>query len=95
MDNIVDWLSMLRANKLYLNLKKTHFILFRRKVSEVKVDKDVIIDNKKISMIAKTKFLGVVIDKCLTFEQHIAFTKGKISRGLGRYVGDFFIKKNC
>ena len=80
MVKIVEWL---RANKLSLNLKKTHFILFRRKGSKVEVSKDVIVDNEKISMVDKTKFLGVVIDKCITFENHIAFIKGKVSRGLG------------
>ena len=34
-------------------------------------------------MVDKTKFLGVVIDQCLTFSQHIQYTKGKISRSLG------------
>ena len=31
MENVVDWLKL---NKLSLNLKKTHFILFRRKVTK-------------------------------------------------------------
>ena len=30
-----------------------------------------------------TKFLGVMIDKCLTFQDHIKYIKGKVSRGLG------------
>ena len=34
-------------------------------------------------MVDKTKFLGVVIDKKLTFESHVQYIKGKINRGMG------------
>ena len=78
--HIIDWL---RANKLSLNLKKTHFILFRRKRSKTLIDKDLIIDGVKIDMVEKTKFLGVVIDEYLSFRYHVNHIKGKIARGLG------------
>ena len=42
-----------------------------------------IIDNVKIDMVDKTKFLGVVIDPFLTFNPHISYIKGKIARGVG------------
>ena len=34
-------------------------------------------------MTDSTKFLGVMIDQHLSFEAHIKFIKGKISRGIG------------
>lgn len=37
----------------------------------------------KISRIDKTKFLGVIIDECLSFQQHIMYIKGKVARGIG------------
>ena len=80
MIKVVDWL---RANKLSLNLKKTHFVLFRRKRGKVKLDRDLIVDNVKIEQANKTKFLGVMIDEYLSFEHHVNHIKGKVARGLG------------
>ena len=77
---IVDWL---RLNKLSLNLKKTHFILFHKKRSNVSLSEDLVIDGAKIDRVEKTKFLGVIIDQTLSFQSHINHIKGKISRGIG------------
>ena len=78
--NVTEWLKI---NKLSLNLKKTHFMLFRRRRAKFKLDNDLIISNVKIDIVDKTKFLGVVIDPHLTFSQHIQYIKGKIARGVG------------
>ena len=78
--HVVDWL---RVNKLSLNLKKTHFIIFRKQRSKISLTEDLIIDGVKIDVKECTKFLGVMIDKCLTFKNHISYIKGKVSRGLG------------
>ena len=42
-----------------------------------------IINGVKIDMTDQSKFLGVIIDKNLSFMQHIQYIKGKISRGVG------------
>ena len=43
-----------------------------------------LIQNKaKIDIKDNTKFLGVIIDKFLSFQQHIQYVKGKIARGIG------------
>ena len=80
MVKIVDWLKL---NRLSLNLKKTHFILFRKKRSIVNISKDLIVDNVKIDMVENTKFLGVIVDQYLSFQCHINYTKGKVARGVG------------
>ena len=77
---VVDWL---RVNKLSLNLKKTHFIFFRKQRTRVRIFEELIIDNVKIDMKDDTKFLGVILDKNLNFGEHIRYIKGKVSRGLG------------
>ena len=41
------------------------------------------VNNVKIDMTNKTKFLGVVIDEYLSFEYHVKHIKGKVARGLG------------
>ena len=80
MIKVVDWLNI---NKLSLNLKKTHFIIFRRKREKILLSKSLIMNNVVIEMTENTKFLGVIIDQNLTFYSHIAYIKGKISRALG------------
>ena len=41
------------------------------------------INNVKIDVVQKTKFLGVIIDEKLSFQEHTLYLKGKVSRGLG------------
>ena len=77
---VVDWLNL---NKLSLNLKKTHFIIFSRKREKVDVTENVIVNNSIIDRIDKTKFLGVIIDQHLSFLSHISYLKGKVARGIG------------
>ena len=80
MIKIFDWLNI---NKLSLNLKKTHFIIFRKRRGNIHIDNDLVVDNEKISMSNHTKFLGVMVDSHVTYESHINHIKGKISRGIG------------
>ena len=77
---VVDWLKI---NKLSLNLKKTHFIIFRKSRQKLNLENELFIDGIKIEMKTHTKFLGVLIDQHLTFEEHCKFIKGKIARGIG------------
>ena len=78
--HVVDWLHI---NKLSINLKKTHFMVFRKRREKVHITEQLNINNVKINQVDKTKFLGVVIDPHLNFYHHIQYLKGKISRGLG------------
>ena len=34
-------------------------------------------------MVEHTKFLGIVVDKHLSFDKHVQYIKGKVSRGIG------------
>ena len=77
---VVDWLKL---NKLSLNLKKTHFVLFHKKRDKVRLSEELYINNVKINRVDKTKFLGVIIDETLSFQSHVSLIKGKISRGIG------------
>ena len=108
MINVVEWL---RVNKLSLNLKKTHFIIFSKGRPSIKIntstrtnentnnnnnettkilfkpplpaDTKLIIDNVNVERKTCTKFLGVMLDERLSFQDHIKYIKGKIARGLG------------
>ena len=74
----------LQANKLSLNVKKTHYILFKPKGKEkVKFNFSIKIDNEAIMRVNSTKFLGVMIDSRLNWSCHINYIKNKISKGIG------------
>ena len=80
MTKIVNWL---RTNKLSLNLKKTHFIILRKKRDKITLQNDLIVYDVVINRTNHTRFLGVMVDQHLTFESHVKYIKGKISRGIG------------
>ena len=75
-----EWL---RINKLTLNIKKTHFMFFRKPRSKINITENIIINGHVIDMVDVTKFLGVKIDASLSWRHHIQYIKGKIARGLG------------
>ena len=79
LSNISVWL---KVNKLSLNVKKTHFLIFGNK--KERFDKvEITIDDKVISQEHSTKFLGVYIDDKLNWKKHIEHISKKISRGIG------------
>ena len=73
------------VNKLSLNVKKTHYMVFTKKM----VARNVItikINGQAISEVNKTKFLGVIIDNKINWEDHIKYIAGKVSRGVGMMI---------
>lgn len=73
-----------RANKLSLNLSKTNCILFSRPGTEptdLNISK-LCIGTEEISFVNETKFLGLFIDKQLTWSSHVKCVKNKVSSGL-------------
>ena len=75
----------LKVNKLSLNVKKTHFMVFtsRKCLPEFF---DIHIDGYGIERVKHTKFLGVFIDDKLSWKKHISYISSKISRGIGIIV---------
>ena len=71
------------TNKLSLNLKKTHFMIFRKRRGQIALSNNLVIDDVVINRTNHIKFLGVMVDQHLTFESHVRYIKGKISRGIG------------
>jgi hypothetical protein len=81
LSKIVIWL---RANRLSLNVKKTHFMIFhsgRKKVDNLQ--QGISIDGIEVESVESTKFIGVLLDSKLSWAQHIQMVKGKIARGIG------------
>ena len=69
--------SWLVANRLTLNVSKTHYMIFHR--SRIKtVDYDVILNCNVVKHVTSTKFLDQ-----LKWKQHIDYIKNKISKSIG------------
>ena len=68
-----------------MNVSKTHYIVFTRKLKSA-TSLNIGIDDKIINEGNKTKFLGVIIDKKLTWKEHISYLSSKISRGIDMII---------
>ena len=80
--NISTWLNV---NRLSLNIKKTHFMFFRKQRNK-KCDLKIQIDGSEIDQVERTKFLGVVIDQNLNWKEHVSLISRKVSRSIGMIV---------
>ena len=73
----------LQANKLTINLKKTHYMVFHRSRIKHKYTHEVQIKGNIINHVCNTKFLGIIIDSKLNWVDHINHIKNKISKSIG------------
>ena len=74
---ISQWLEL---NKLSLNVKKTHYMLFT-KPRNIPLKLNIVIDNASIGEGRRTKFLGACFDNKLNFEGPYFLYIWKISGG--------------
>jgi len=79
LQRVAKWFD---ANKLSLNVSKTQTMLLSRK-KKLTPSISVSIKDQEIARVAKTKFLGVVVDEHLTWKDHIALISNKISKSCG------------
>ena len=63
--------DQLKINKLSLNIKKTHFILFHFRQKKITLDFELKIDNSEVEKATFTKFLGVVLQENLSWKKEI------------------------
>ena len=71
--------TWLQIYKLSLNVKKTHFIIFRNRQLKIRSVPKIRIDNKLIAQVWSTKFLGVLINHNLTWTDHMTTVLNKTS----------------
>ena len=74
---IASWLS---ANKLSLNIKKTHFIIFKSRGKKTNQNVSVKTNGQPIEQVKNAKFLGLYIDDELTWKYCIDQVVNKISK---------------
>ena len=85
--SLVKWVNV---NGLFLNIKKTNYMIFTRKQNSMLESYEPKVGSIKIERKRVTRFLGVLIDEKLTWSQHIAAVKAKTSR----YVGTLYKLKS-
>ena len=72
---VLDWLL---ANKLIINLTKTHTMLFTNKKEERRIT--IRAHNTILEQKSQCKFLGIIVDEEITWKNHINYIASKISK---------------
>ena len=80
LEKITTWLC---TNKLSLNVKKTHFIIFKSNRKKLKKKVSIKINAQPIEQLKYTKFLGLLFDEELSWKYHIDEVTNKISKMSG------------
>ena len=75
---VSEWLKI---NKLTLNVLKSKVVIFHPKYKKIKQNIEIKINQEVIKETNYAKYLGVLIDKNLTWNEHIQTINLKISRG--------------
>ena len=79
----LEQISMwLKANKLYMNVSKTQYMIFSGRRA-VELSFDLHIEGNKLNCVDKSKFLGVIIDNKLSWKDHVSYIAMKVSKGIG------------
>ena len=79
--NISTWF---KSNKLSLNTDKSNYMIFNNRFSNRTYhDLDIYIDGNHISRVSYTKFLGVIVDDCLTWNKHNVHVANLVSKYSG------------
>ena len=76
-NRVLDWLA---ANKLIINLTKTHLMLFTTRPRPENIS--IQAKGQQINEIKETKFLGVILDNGLKWNSHIEYISKKISKSV-------------
>ena len=74
---VLEWLA---ANKLIININKTHFMVYTNKSRPQSIP--ITVNNHTINETSETKFLGVMFDNKLTWNAHIKYISQKIGKSV-------------
>jgi hypothetical protein len=87
-----------RSNALIVNPSKTKLVIFRPKNKKLDQDLAIVMDGYDLEVVDEAKFLGVWLDKHLTWSKHVLELCKKLRRVCGlinrnRYVFPFKVKR--
>ena len=74
LQRISTWLAL---NKLSLNTEKTVYIEFGNKVDSTPKNLDIIIQATKINRIKSTKYLGIIFESNIRWDEHMEYIYNK------------------
>jgi len=75
---VSDWF---KANKLTLNINKTNYVFFTKAQNNNFISPPIVIGEQEIHRVSHTKFLGIIIDENLDWNNHIELCRNKIASG--------------
>ena len=67
---LIEWL---RSNRLSLNIKKTHVMVFGKKFNNLGYKPKIMIDGEVLEIVKETKCLGVYLDSELNWKKHVNY----------------------
>ena len=81
LQNIAEWM---RVNKLTVNPNKTEFMFIGHpcRINKIETLAPLKLDDTEIKGVRKTKSLGVIVDKNLSWKEHFKSLKDKVTSGL-------------
>lgn len=74
--------NWLKSKKLLLNVKKTKYLVITNKIKEGNIQ-PLHIDGQEIERVDNLKYLGVILDDKLSFNDHVDYTIRKAAQKLG------------
>lgn len=74
--------DFLNSKNLLLNSSKSNFISFSTKQVRTKLRPTIFVDDDVLGQVQETKFLGLIIDEHLSWDQHVDLIMKKTSSGL-------------
>src|SRR6218665_1447898 len=78
---LAEWF---KTNRLSLNVKKISYIIFHSPNKTIlDPGNKLFIEGIAIEQVSSTKFLGIYIDECLTWKEHVKVIASKIAKNLG------------
>eukprot|EP00111_Clytia_hemisphaerica_P010509 TCONS_00030707-protein len=73
----------LRANEISLNTKKTEIIIFQRKGKQINKSLNFRLSGQKLKLSRKVKYLGIIIDEYLLWDDQMNELCKKLSKAVG------------
>ena len=86
---LTEWLN---ANKLSINVSKSHYMVFHRSRREINKG-NIFWDTTILSQVTFTKFLGVILNDKLKWTHHIYYIKNKIYKYMSIILARKVLKK--
>ena len=87
LENINYWV---KANRLTLNITKSHYMIFKRRKKLQENLPQVTINNSNLTLVDNTKFLGLKLQSNLKWDQHIY----EISRKINKYSSLIYLTRH-